>query len=152
MGKPTAPNIASAFAAPERAPAVDQVLAAIDELLPMLRRAEESLDGAAKALPKPSRAEVGAMRDVEQPVTPETFLLARLHFAALNVENACSLLEIDAECFLGLDEAFVRGEYPTDLLPFRELAIGAGHGDLVARESLDAAVAEAQARAGRGAE
>jgi hypothetical protein len=131
---------------------VVQVLAAIEELAPMLARAQEVLDEAAASLPKPSRSEVEAMRDLRQPVTPEAFLLARLYFAALAVESAVALLQSsDAECFLALAEAFARNEFPTDLVPFRELATGAGHGDLVARQSLDAAVSEAQANSERGA-
>jgi hypothetical protein len=132
----------------ESADAVAEVLATIEELAPVLDRAQDVLETASSRLPKPSRVELEAMREREQPVTPEAFLLAWLHLATMAVENALSWLEsIDPGCFLALEQAFARGEFPTDLVQFRDLAIGAGQEDLVAREGLDAALALEQARA-----
>ena len=65
---------------------VTEVLAMIEELTRTFERDEEALGQAAQRLTKPSRADLEAMRDLQRPVTPEAFLLARLHRAAVAVE------------------------------------------------------------------
>ena len=139
---------ASSSASHDRAVAVAEVLATIEELAPQLERVQGVLAVAARRLAKPSRAELVGMRDIRHPVTPEAFLLGLLHLASMSVESAWSWLEsVDSASLVALDEAFARGEFPTDLVQFRDLARGAGQEELVGRESLEAAVAMEQASA-----
>jgi hypothetical protein len=135
----------SCFASAE---AVEEVLAMIEELTPVIARVQEVLDAAAGSVAKPSRAELEGMRDLRQPVTPEAFLLARLHLASHAVESACSWLQsIDADCFLALKEAFAKNAFPLDLVQLRDLALGAGLAELVGREGVETALAFEQASA-----
>ena len=125
---------------------VAEVLATTEELARQLDAAQEVLAEASSRLTQPSRAELEAMRDLRQPVTPQAFLLARLHLAVMAVENAWSWLQcIDSESLAALAEAFEEGQFPA-LVQFKDLAIGAGQGDLVRREGLEMALELEQAR------
>jgi hypothetical protein len=125
-------------------------LAMIDELALQLESLQAAFSETAGRLAKPSREDLEAMRDLRQAVTPEAFLLARLHLAELAVENAWSWLEsIDAACFVALDEAFDRGAFPVDLVRFEDLARGAEQEQLVSREALERALDVEEADAAR---
>jgi hypothetical protein len=128
---------------------VTEVLAMIEELTRTFERDEEALGQAAQRLTKPSRADLEAMRDLQRPVTPEAFLLARLHRAAVAVEDAWSCLQsIDGESLQALEGAFAEARFP-GLVQFRDLAAGAGELDL-ANRALPAAPATEAALRRRG--
>jgi hypothetical protein len=119
-----------------------QVLAIISEVVVQTDRLQGVVQAAEDLLPKPSRAELEAMREVEQAVPPEAFLLSRLDVAFRYLENAWSLLEsIDTGTFDQLADAFAAGDFPMGLVDFYALARAAGHDDLVGREALERALA-----------
>ena len=128
---------------------VAEVLAMISEIVAQADKLQEAVLAAESRLPKPSRAELEAMREVRQAVTPEAFLLARLGMAYRELENAWSVLEgVDVDAFDPLFEAFADGHFPLGLVSFRDLACAAGHGDLVGRKKFEAELAAERADVG----
>jgi hypothetical protein len=111
-----------------------EVLAMISEIVAQADRLQEAVSLAQRRLPKPSRAELEAMREGRQAVPPTALVLVRLGRAFRDFENGWSALEgLDAEVFDFLTLAFAEGHFPEDLLAFDDLARAAGHGDLVRR-------------------